>query len=501
MSTIRRQSIISSAVIYFGFAVGMLNIYFFTKEGLFTEEEYGLTSIFIAISSLMSSFAMMAMPSFIFKFYHYYNDHLVPRKNDMITWALMMSSFGFLLVMVAGWFFKDLVIRKFGAHSPSLLIYYYWIFPMGLGLTIYTVLEAYAWGMGKGVLTSFLREVQWRLWTTLLIVLVIVGVVKDYSLFIKLFAFGYPLIALTLFIYLLATGKIHFTFNSSKVTRRFWGKIIRFCSFFYAGQIIFTLSTVFDTIVIASLLDKGTAKAGIFGLAAIMASIIQAPQRGIIAASMTHLSKAWKDKNMGLLQRVYQRSFINLLIFASGIYLLIALNYREAVFAFNLKDSYLDGYEVFLLIGLVRVIDMGTGINGQIIGTSTYWKFELISGVILLAIMLPLTYFLTKQYDILGPAIASVISITIYNAIRVLFLWKKFNLFPFTIQSIYTVLLAVASFAICYFAFRGMHGFPGLVIRSVAFIILYAGSTLYLKLSPDIEPVMQTIKKRLGLKY
>ena len=163
MSSIRRQSIISAFVIYIGFAIGLLNIYFFTREGLprFTEDEYGLTSIFIAVSTLMGAFAMMVMPSYIIKFYHYYADRLPAKKNDLITWALLVSFIGFLLVMAAGWFFKSLVIRKFGENAPLLVTYYYWIFPMGLGLTIYTVLEAYTWGLGKPVLTSFLREVQW----------------------------------------------------------------------------------------------------------------------------------------------------------------------------------------------------------------------------------------------------------------------------------------------------------------------------------------------------
>ncbi|HEX7846864.1 MAG TPA: polysaccharide biosynthesis C-terminal domain-containing protein, partial [Chitinophagaceae bacterium] len=365
---------------------------------------------------------------------------------------------------------------------------------------IYTTLEAYALGMGKAVLSSFLREVQWRLWTTVLIVLLMTGLIRDYDTFIKLFALGYPLIALTLLVYLVGTGKIHFTFKVSKVSRRFIGKIIRLCSFVYSGVLIFTLSQVFDTIVIASKLDDGTAKAGIFGLAAIMASIIQAPQRGIIAASITHLSRAWKDKNMGMLQRVYQRSSINLLLFAAGIYLLIVLNYKEAIQTFGVQDSYLAGFNVFVLIGLTRVIDMGTGVNAQIIGTSTYWRFELISGIILLALMLPLTLFLTTRYDILGPAYSALISISTYNLIRIIFLWKKFKLFPFTKESIYILLLSAACFAVCHYAFKDIDGIAGLFVRSAAFIILYAGAAIYFKLSPDIEPVMQTIKKRLGLK-
>ncbi|WP_152268067.1 lipopolysaccharide biosynthesis protein [Agriterribacter humi] len=500
MSTIRRQSIISSIVIYIGFAVGMLNVYFFTKEGLFTPSQYGLTGIFIAIASMMQAFASLAMPSYIFKFHPYYNHHLSARKNDMVTWALLIGCIGFLLVMLAGWVFKDLVIRKFGENSPDLVNHYYWIFPMGFGLTVYTILESYTWSIHKPVLTSFLKEVLWRLFTTVLIVFFIFRAIGSFDVFIKMYAFTYPGIALTLFIYLIATKQIHFTFELSKVTRRYFKKIISLCLFVYSGMLIFTLSQVFDSLVIASVLDDGLSKAGIFGLAQIMTSVIQAPQRGIIAASIAHLSKAWKDKNMELLQKIYQRSSINLLLFAAGIFALITLNYREAIYTLGLKDAYLAGFSAFVLLGLTRVIDLGTGLNAQIIATSNYWRFELVSGIILLAFMLPLTYILTKQYDILGPAIANLISISIYNMVRIVFLWKKFRLQPFTLSSIYTIVVAGCSYAICYFIFRNMHGFAGLFLRSAAFVLLYGGSVIYFKLSPDVQPVWASIRKRMGCK-
>ena len=498
MSSIRRQSIISSIVIYIGFAVGLLNTYFFTRQGNFTEAQYGLTTIFIAIASMMSAFAAIAMPSYIFKFYPYYNDNLPPKKNDIITWALLVSTIGFVLVMIAGWALKHLVLKKFGTNAPQLVTYYYWIFPMGFGLTIYTVLEAYAWSLHKSIVSNFFREVQWRLLTTILIVLFVTNTIKDFDLFIKLFAFTYPGIAISIFAYLVLTKKIHFTFTVSKVSRRFFKKIVTLCSFVYGGTIIFTLSQVFDSFVLASL--KGLEVAGIFGLAAIMTSIIQAPQRGIISASISHLSKAWKDKNMALLQKVYQRSSINQLIFACAIFLLIWMNFTDGINTFGVKATYLDAGWVFFILGLTKIVDMGTGVNTQIIATSTYWKFELISGVILLLLMLPLTYILTKQYGIIGPAIATLISITIYNIIRILFLWKKFKLFPLTIHSLYTVLLAAACYGICYFSFKDMHGLMGMLIRSATFILLYATGAIYMKLSPDIQPVIQTIQKRLGLK-
>ena len=500
MSNIRRQSIISSVVIYIGFAVGLLNTYFFTKEGTFTEAEYGLTTIFIAIVTMMAAFASMAMPSYIFKFHPYYNEHLAPRKNDMITWALIVSTIGYALVMIAGVAMKHLVIKKFGTNSPQLVTYYYWLFPMGLGLTVYTILEAYAWSLHKSVLTNFFREVQWRLLTTVLIVLYLTHTIKDFSLFIKLFAFTYPGIAVSLLAYLIITRKIHFTFTVSKVSRRFFKKILMLCSFVYGGMLIFTLSKVFDTIVIAALLPDGAAKAGIFGLATIMTSIIVAPQRGIISASISHLSKAWKDKNMVLIQKIYQRSSINLLVFACAIFLLIWMNFADGINTFGVKPAYLDGAWIFFILGITTIIDMGTGVNAQIIATSTYWKFELVSGVVLLFFILPLSYILTKEFGLIGPAIATLVSVTVYNTIRILFLWKKFKLFPLTIQTVYTVLLAAACYGVCYFTFNTIHGFSGMFLRSITFITLYAIGVVFMKLSPDIQPVMQTIQKKLGIK-
>ena len=497
MSTIRRQSILSSIVIYIGFTVGLLNTYLFTKEGLFTETEYGLTGIFIAIATIMMAFAQFAMPAFIYKFFPYYNDHLPPRKNDMLTWALVVSTIGFALVIIAGIIFKGLVLRKFGEHSPELIDYYNWIFPMGYGLMIYTILEAYAWQYHKSVFTNFLRETQWRVFATVLILLFLTGIINNYGLFIKLYAFTYPGIAIILFLYLLFTKKIHFTFNISKVTRRHFKNILRLCSFVYSGSLIFVIAQVFDSIVIGSLL--GLAKVGIYTLAQNITALIQAPQRGIISASIAHLSKAWKDKDVQRIQRIYQRSSINQLIFSLGVYILIAINFIDAVNSFHLREAYQNAFYVFLLLGAVRIVDMGTGVNSQIIGTSTYWKFEMLSGVVLLALILPLNYFLTKRYDIIGPGIANLISISIYNLIRIIFLWKKFKLFPFTKQTAYTILLAGLCFLVCFYSFSTVHGFVGLFARSIAFCLLYGAGVLYLKLTPDILPVWNTIKKKIGL--
>lgn len=498
MSTIRKQSIISSLIIYFGFAVGMLNVYFFTKEGLFTVEEYGLTSIFMAVGGVMMGFASLGMPSYIYKFYPYYKDNLPDRKNDMLAWAFLVTIIGFLLVMVGGIIFKDLIIRKFGEHSPLFVTYYHWVFPVGFGLTIYNLLEVYTWNFHKSILTNFLKEVQWRLLTTLLIAFLITRVIPDFDLFIKLYSFTYPCIALILFLYLAFTGRLHFSFTFSKVSRRFLKKILQLCAYTYSGLLIFSIAQAFDSIVLASL--GGLAQAGIFGLAQIMTSVIQAPQRAVVSASIPHLSRAWKEKNRELLQRVYRRSSINLLIFSVCLFILIALNYRQAIITFGLKDSFLLGFNAFILLGITRIVDLGSGVNAQIIATSTRWRFELTSGVVLILLMLPLTYIFTVWYGLIGPAISNLISVSVYNGIRIIFLWRKFKLFPFTKETVYTILLGLGCGVICYFLLYDIQGFLGLVVRSLVFLLLYGTGVILFKLTPDMQPVLATLRKRIWKK-
>ena len=144
---------------------------------------------------------------------------------------------------------------------------------------------------------------------------------------------------------------------------------------------------------------------------------------------------------------------------------------------------------------------MGTGVNSQIIGTSTRWRFEFLTGIVLLGITLPLNYVLAKKLGVIGPAIATLISYTIYNAIRYIFLLKKFGLQPFNYKSGLTILLSLSGYFVSYLLFSHIHGFAAMALRSLCFIFIYITGTLLLKLSPDVIPVWNTLKKKLAIPY
>ncbi len=375
MSQIRRQSIISTIFVYSGFFIGFINTYLFTRQGSpFTTSQYGLTTIFIAVGNLMFAFANLGMISVIYKFYPYYNDNLPKKKNDLLTWGLVLSSIGFCFVILAGIIFKDLVIQKFGANSPQFIQYYFWVFPFGFSLLLFSILEVFAWNIRKSIFTTFLREVFFRGLTTILIFLLSFKLIDSFDTFIKLYAFTYGIVAATLLVYLIWKKELHLTFTISRVTKKFYKKIISLASLIYFGGTVLMIAQFIDTLVIMSVL--GTGAAGIFALGSVVAGLVQAPQRGAVAASIPTLSKAWKDKDYEKINLIYQRSGINLLIASLGIFLIIWLNYTDAVKTFGLKPEYLQSQWIFFFLGMARVIDLGTGVNAQIIGTSVFWRFE-----------------------------------------------------------------------------------------------------------------------------
>jgi O-antigen/teichoic acid export membrane protein len=497
MSTIRKQSIISSLVVYFGFAIGFLNNYLFTREGgSFTKEQYGLTATFIAIANVMYSTACLGMPSYINKFYPYYHARLDRRNNDMLGIAMLLSFIGFFFVILFGFVFKDIIIERF-SNSPGLQVYYNWLFVFGFGLTMYSLLETYGYQVRKAVLTTFLREVLFRLFTTTLILATALGIITNFDLFMKLYSFNYVLIASVLFTYLLLYKKANLVFKISQVSKKFFNKIVAISSLTWTGGLIANLSRVFDTLIIAAVLPNGLAHAAIFTLGQFISSLIQAPQRGIISASIGPLSQAWREKDMEKIDQVYHRSSINQLVFSTVMFCLIWLNFEDGIFTFRLQPDYLQAKFVFLFIGLSCIIDMGTGLNSQIIGTSTFWRFEFISSLVLLGFSLPLNYFLTKHLGIIGPAISNLVALTVYNSIRYLFLWKKFNLQPFTIKSLYTLLLAAFCYITCFLLFDAYRGIEWILLRGTVYLTLFATGAIILELSPDVQHLWSALKRKV----
>lgn len=502
MGSIRKKTIISSVLVYIGFLIGALNVYFYTADhpfffhngNIFTTEQYALTRVFFDSSAMMFTFASLGVVPVIYKFYPYYKDNLPHNKIDLLTWAMVISLVGFLILCICGFYLSPLFIRKFSANSKLVVDYYFWLFPLTMGLLFYSVLESFTWALEESVVSNFLKETGLRIITTVFILLYIFKIISYHS-FVILFSSLYFLIFLILFVYLYRAGHIHFTFTISRVTRKYFKKMTSMQLLVFGGTVFSAIAASIDSLIIASLI--GLSSAGIFGFALYAANLIQVPQRSITSISAGVLSRAWKDKNYKEINRIYSRSCINLLLMALFIFGNLWLNLLPAINVFHIQNDYKAGLGVVFVLSMLRIIDAGTGLNAMVINTSTFWRFDFYSGLILFAFRLPLTYILIKKFGIIGSAFAELFAYTVYNIIRCEFLRRKFNMQPFTLKTLYSLLLALTAYGICFFAFKNINGFFGLVIRGSVFSAIMIAGVFYYNLTPDAGQLLETVKKRI----
>jgi O-antigen/teichoic acid export membrane protein len=499
MSTIRRQSIISSLLVFLGFGIGLFNTFFFVNKQWFSPDQYGLTRSFGDIGNMIFAFSFLGFTSIIYKFAPYYRANLKAKENDLLTWSLVAVSIAFCCLIPLSIIFKPFFIRKFGANSSQLVTWYYWFLPFGYFLLLYNVLESYTASLKRTIITSFLKETVLRLLTAVLIILFVFNYIS-FELFIKCFSFLYGALVLILLAYLKSKNELFLTLNASKVTRKFKKKIFTLAAFVFGGVIITTLASSIDSFTISSKITNGQAALGIFALSSYISNIIQVPQRSLIAISIPVLSEAWREKKLDKIQQIYKRSSINLLLIGLFLFGNIWLCYEDIIHTFNMNPLYLTGKYVVFFLGLKILIDMGTGVNAQIIGTSNYWRFEFLTGIILLTLIVPLNYFLIGKIGIVGAGISNLIAYSVYNLIRLIFLWKKFGMQPFSINTLWAILLALGLYFLVYWSLGYKSGWYGIIIKSFIFSISFIALTYFFRLTPDFDQLLEVLKKKLKRK-
>ncbi|MCW3464717.1 lipopolysaccharide biosynthesis protein [Chitinophaga nivalis] len=484
MGVVKHQSIQSTVLIYIGFAIGGINTLLLFPH-FFSDDEYALTRLFLEIGVMLVPFCTFSTGLTINRFYPYYDSHLPDKKNDLLSWSLVATFAGFLLFVLGTLIFKDLVIRKYSTNSPLFIEYFYMLYPYVLFFTLFALFESYSWSRHETVVPNFLKELVLRVVTTLLIVLYKFRVI-NFTTFLWLFSLTSAGTLAILLYYLRKHHLLHFTFRVSNVTRRLFRRMAVY-SLSLLGATMFSLvAQNINGLIISS--TKGLNNVAYLSIATYMATLIQVPQRSIAAIAIPVLAQSWKDKNLAKIGEIYIKSSLLQLIAALFIFLAIWLNIDD-IFAL-LPPAYGVGKYVVFYLGISRVIDLGTGLNSQLLSTSRLWRFDLFSSAILLALSFPLNYFLIAKYGLIGTGYASLLSMFVFNTIRCLFIWKKFGLQPFSVGTAKAIGVAVLSYlGTCWLPNVGQP-ILDMMIRGAVFSFLFIFGILVFRVSDDISSTL-----------
>jgi len=253
------------------------------------------------------------------------------------------------------------------------------------------------------------------------------------------------------------------------------------------GSIVFQI----DKIIINQML--GLEATGIYTIAFFFGTLVVIPSRPLLRISGTLIANAWKQNDVAYIKEIYHKSSLNQFIIAAFLFGGIWININNILVI--LGPEYSNGKWVIFFVGLGYLIDMATGANGQIISFSKYYRMGLWFLVVLIVLVVSAMFLFIPVWGITGAAAAIALAFFVNNLMRFLFLYKKYDMQPFS-----------KHFALVGFAFLmafvaasvipELKLIPDILIRSSVFTLLYVSIILGMKVSGDInETVIRFFKK------
>jgi O-antigen/teichoic acid export membrane protein len=231
----------------------------------------------------------------------------------------------------------------------------------------------------------------------------------------------------------------------------------------------------------------------VYGIAVYISSVIAVPSRAMhqITYPMTATLLNKRDKK-GLLE-LYQKSSLNLLIISGLIFLLIISNISQ-LYAL-IPEEYQISYSIVILISCVKLYDNLLGNNNSILFNSDYYRLVLAIGVFLAILAFVFNIIFIPMLELLGAALATFLAFACYNTVKLLIVQKKFRIHPFTKETGYSLVLILVFSFVFYFWVFPWHPVINIILKSTVIGLLYVLVIYLLKLSPDINRIIERTLK------
>jgi O-antigen/teichoic acid export membrane protein len=333
----------------------------------------------------------------------------------------------------------------------------------------------------KTVVPTFIKEVVLRLIQTAALVLLTLGLV-DFEGFLLLFIGSYLLHLLVIMGYAAYLRQL-FIFSlidfKGRVSVR---EVMRYSLLLFVAAIASYYTLNIDQIMLGAL--AGLASNAVYSIAFFIGTIIQIPGRAINSVAIPIVAEAWKQNDQKKLKQLYIQTSLNELIIGGFIFLLVWIN--TDLLLSLLPPIYQEAKWVIFIVGLGKLFDLATGINGEILVISKHSKATLFTNVFVILVSTIANYLLIPIWGVIGSAIATSLSILAYNVIRMGFLYYKYRLQPFNSNTLKALLLLAVCFALYYLLPEMRELWMSSFYQSIIMTGIISMSLILFKISPEI---------------
>ena len=435
MGEIKKQGISNAIISYIGIAIGFINL-LVLQPILLSPEEIGLTRILFSFSAILSTLIPLGMINVIIRFFPVF-ENKEKRHYGFFGFSLLIPSIGFLIVSALLFLSKNYFVSKYNNQSPLFAEYFNYIFPLSFFLAFTSVLGSYMAALLKTSFASFVNDIVTRILNVLVFSIYFLKLINIDAM-IRLFVGIYFLQTLSLLIYIVVIDKpslkIDFTYFKEKKV----AVIIQYGLLFSIGVMSSIGLRYLDSVIIGIYLPLSAV--GVYSICAFIPTVIEVPLSAIEKISNPKIAKNWEINDLTEIGKIYSESVRYLSLAGSFIFIMIFINIENLLKL--LPIDFHDSYNVVKVIAIGALINISTGINTSIIFFSKKYKMGLLFLVVLFISTIIFDVVLIPRIGVIGAAIATALSATLYNLLKYFYVKIKFNLNPFN-KNIITLLMAV----------------------------------------------------------
>jgi O-antigen/teichoic acid export membrane protein len=487
VGVIKRQGIKNTIITYIGILIGAINIIFIQPK-LLTPEELGLTRLLYDFAYIIGLAVPLGLPNIIVKFFPFFKDRNL-KHNGFAGIILVVFLVGFVISAASLLFFKPTITSHYIDKASLFVQYFSFIIPFTFIVSAITITTAYCQALFKSTIPSFLNDICLRLGTIVITIMYFnKWITLDY--YVYLFIGLYAIELLVIVGYIVFVDTISFKPNKVVLKEHSVKKMMKF------GLLLCLASFASIALRKVDVLFLGTNSlelVAVYTTAIFIASFIEVPLGALERISHTKIADNFAKENYMEIEKIYKDSVKYLLIIGGLLFIGINTCTQYVYQIGHLPDVYLQCINVVYIVSIAALINISTGINSAIMFYSKHYVLGTVLLVGTLLVTIFLNIILIPKYGIYGAAIASASGSLIYNFSKFSFIYHKFKFQPYTMKSLFILLIIITSTIIGYVIPNiSSNAIVNVLVKGSIVSIIYIGFIYQFKLSPEIFDMVKS---------
>ena len=484
MGIVVRQSFLNLISIGIAFLIGAVNTLYLYPTFLGSKFQ-GLVIALLAISNLIQPFISFGTQHAVIRYYSKYS-----KKNDkdgLLTLSILMPIVIILFFVPLFLVYYDDIRQYLFQSDQSLSRYTYVILFIAISTSFFEVFYSWLRVKFKSVFGNFLKELYPRLLIAFLLIFYSIGFL-NFESFVLFVIYGYYFRLLIVIVY-------SFYVNKPKLNLNFkndFNEIFKYCLLIFLSGAASSIILDIDKSMLSSILT--VENVAYYSVAVFIAAVIEIPGRAMFQILSPVVASAINKNQMKKLEDLLKKSSTNLVLVASLFFLLINLNIDDFYNMLN-QDGYSIGIPIVIIVSFGKLYSMSIGCINNIISNSKYYYYTFWFSLFSSVLAVILNIYLITEFGIIGAAYATLIVLAIMNSLKIYLVKIKFNIHPYSRDTIKIIILSVLT----YFVFSNLQlGFQpviNIIVKSSLVLILYTLSAYIFKLSDDVNIFIDKFNK------